>query len=279
MIKRILVPLDPSPFSLAATDNAIALAQRHQAELTGMVILDLPGIRKATGPVPAGAAHYAETLKDVQEMDAQTRIEGLLVDFKKKCTEAGIAHREAEYQGVPSELILSCSQHFDLLCLGLETHYHFETSDRPGKSLDKILDHTATPIYAFPAGWKPIIGPRKVLIAYNGSLPAARALQRYAQLMDPTNTHVILLAADMDWETGKHYLDKAEELLRAHLFTEVQAEWTSHSVIEAVSGQFLAEVDEIVAGTHSRRGLLKFALGDMTSWLIRESDKPLFLVA
>ncbi len=279
MIKRILVPLDPSPFCQAALDNAIILAQRHNAELTAMVILDMPGIRKAIGPVPPGAAHFAETLKDAQELDAQTRIGKLLADFKKQCDQNGIEHREGEYQGVPSELILGCAQHFDLLCLGQETHFHFETSDRPGDSLEKILDHTATPIYAFPAGWKPITENRKALITYNGSLSAARALQRYAQLMDPADTHIILLAADMEWEVGTHYLNKAEELLQAHGFKDVQREWTSKSVIEAVSQKFLAEVDEVVAGTHSRRGLLDFRLGDMSRWLIRESDKPLFLVA
>ncbi len=279
MIKRILVPLDPSPFSAAATINAIAMAQKYDAELTGMVVLDLPGIRKSIGPVPPGAAHFAESMKDAQELDAQNRITELLEQFKVRCEQAEVRHREAEYQGVPSELILNCSQHYDLMCLGLETHFHFETSDRPGDSLEKVLDHTATPIYAFPAGWQPVKGKRRVLIAYNGSLPAARALQRFAQMMDPGDIHVVLLAADMDWETGKHYLDRAEELLRAHAFAEIQQEWTSRSAIDAVSQKFLAEVDEVVAGTHSRRGLLHFSLGDMSTWLIKHADKPLFLVA
>ena len=180
---------------------------------------------------------------------------------------------------MPSELTLGCSQYYDLLCLGQETHFHFVTSDRPGDSFAKILDHTATPICAFPAEWQPVKGKRRVLIIYNNSLPATRALQRYVQLMDPADTHVVLLVADTDWETGKHYLDRAEELLQAHSFKEIQQEWTSRSVIEAMSQDFLAEVDEVVAGTHSRRGLLNFALGRTSSWLVQESGKLLFLVA
>jgi nucleotide-binding universal stress UspA family protein len=279
MIKRILVPLDPSQFCQAALDSAIDLAQRHDAELTAMVILDMPGIHKAIGPVPLGARHFAETLKDAHELDAQSRIEQLISDFTSQCDRNDVKHREAEYQGIPSKLILEYAQHFDLLCLGQETHFHFETSDRPGDSMEKILDHTATPIYAFPAGWKPVTENRRTLIAYNGSLSASRALQRYAQLMDPADTHIILLAANMEWEIGSHYLKNAEEFLQAHGFKDVKQEWTSKSVIEAVSQTFLAEVDEVVAGSHSRRGFLDFKLGDMSRWLIRESDKPLFLVA
>ena len=52
MIKRILLPLDSSPYTDTAMEIGCDLAERHGAELTGLVILDIPGIEKSIGPVP-----------------------------------------------------------------------------------------------------------------------------------------------------------------------------------------------------------------------------------
>jgi len=54
MIKRILLPLDASPFTAAATEAACLLAKNQDAQITGLVVIDIPGIKKSIGPVPLG---------------------------------------------------------------------------------------------------------------------------------------------------------------------------------------------------------------------------------
>ncbi len=75
MIKRILLPLDPSSYTKTATYIACKIAQLHHAEVTGLVILDLPGIERSIGPIPMGALHYAEKIELAKKVEASQRIE------------------------------------------------------------------------------------------------------------------------------------------------------------------------------------------------------------
>ena len=112
MIKRILVPLDPSPFSETAVELGCKIAKNNNAELTGLVVLDIPGIEKSVGPIPVGGIYYAEQLEAAKQKEAQERISKLLDKFKKKCDREGIKHRVAEFQGSPSDGIIKESIFF-----------------------------------------------------------------------------------------------------------------------------------------------------------------------
>jgi nucleotide-binding universal stress UspA family protein len=63
MIKRILVGLGGTEYATTATNHAVALALAHNAELTGVSVLDEVRLT-ATGPVPLGGSHYAHQLAE-----------------------------------------------------------------------------------------------------------------------------------------------------------------------------------------------------------------------
>jgi len=281
MIKRILVPLDPSPYTETALEIACFIAKRHDAELTGLVILDVAGIEKSIGAVPAGGLHYAEKLKQVKAKEAGERIEQLLAKFRAKCRREGVRHREAEHQGSPSERIISESNYYDAVTIGMRTHFRFEDSNKGGDTLEEILDESVTPVYAVPAKYSfaKAAGESltKVLIAYDNSLPAARALQRFAQFAIPETQEAILLSAGRDQAAAEFYLSQAEAYLHAHGITRVTTEWTSGKIIDAVRDKYLDWADMVVAGAHSKRGLLDFKLGSLTKFLIKQAKKPLLI--
>ena len=77
MIKRILLPLDASPFTAAATEAACVLARDQGARITGLVVLDVPGIEKSIGPVPLGAGHYAKRLEGSRREEAEKLVDEL----------------------------------------------------------------------------------------------------------------------------------------------------------------------------------------------------------
>ena len=111
-MKRILIPLDTSPYSDTALDVGCVIAKQHDAELTGLVVLDIPGIKKSIGPVPLGGFYYAEKLEKEKEREARKRIQKLIAKFREKCTKEGVKYREAETQGSPSEQIVKESIFF-----------------------------------------------------------------------------------------------------------------------------------------------------------------------
>ena len=92
MLRRILIPLDPSPYAAAAVEYGCFLAKRHDAEVTGLVVLDIPGIEKSVGPVPIDGLQYAERLEEAKAKEAHERIQALLERFKEKCQKEGVIH-------------------------------------------------------------------------------------------------------------------------------------------------------------------------------------------
>ena len=280
MIKRILIPLDPSPYTETATKIGCAVARQQGAELTGLVVLDIPGIEKSIGMVPLGGLYYAERLEKQKEREARDRIQSLLSRFKETCEKAGVAHREAELQGSPSERILGESMFYDAVIVGLRTFYQFETSDSPGDSLEEILDHAITPVYGVPERFSLPVVPEekiKVLIPFDGSLPSARALHRFAQLAVPDAMEVVLLMSDPDREKADSYLDRAEAYLKAHAVSDVKKEWTSQEIIQAVDDHYLDWATMVVVGAHAKAGLFDFMVGSLTRYLIEKAEKPVLI--
>lgn len=276
MIRRILTPLDPSPYGKTALEYSCYVASKHQAEVTGIVVLDLPGIEKSIGPVAAGALYWAEKLEKFRIAEAQTHIKKLLNNFNHVCTDKNIAHSEAKVQGSPSEQIIFESIFYDLVVMGLRTYYHFETDEKYGNTLDKVLNNTITPILAVPEKFTEI---RKVLIAFDGSFPAVRALQRFTHLAAnyDLDFEIKILMSDSDREKAHYYLDHAKEYLSAYKVQRVKKEWTADPVIDAMKNGYLEWADLIVCGVHSRNFLKDFLVGSLVKFLINEGSKPLFL--
>ena len=280
MIKRVLIPLDPSPFTKTALETGCFIAKQHGAELTGLVVLDIPGIRKSVGPVPIGGMHYAEKLEEFKEKEAKERIQLLLSMFREKCEKEGVRHREANHQGSPSERIIRESIYYDAVIMGMRTYFHFETSDKTGNTLDKILDHSITPIYGVPERYSlPNIPEEKVkvLIAFDGSLPAARALQRFAQLSLPDVVEVMLLTSKQNKDVAEYHLEQAAAYLNTHSIFKVKREWTSEKIISAIEEKYLDWANLIVVGAHSKKGLVDFMVGSLTKYLIKVAKKPILI--
>ncbi|RQV99489.1 MAG: universal stress protein [Calditrichaeota bacterium] len=280
MIKRILIPLDPSPYTDSALEIGTAMAKINNARLTGLVVLDIPGIEKSIGPVPLGGLYYAEKMEKAHRQKAETRIHELLQKFRQKCESAGVEFQEAELQGSPSERIIRESIFYDAIIIGMRTYFHFETQDTPGDSLEKVLDQTITPVYAVP---EKLVIPHltdekmNVLIAFDGSLPSARAMQRFAQLAPVDVFNVRLLISEPDEKKAHYYLNQAEIYLNCHNVNQVQQEWIREDIIEAIDENYLDWAHILVVGAHSKSGLFGFKVGSLTRHLIKLARKTILI--
>jgi len=274
MIKKILVPLDPSPYAASAVKYAGYIAERQNATVTGMVTYDIPGIEKSIGSYPTGGMYWAEKLEESRMEEAKQKIYQMLDDFKASCKKENIKWQEAEVQGIPSKMILAEGMFYDLIVVGQKTFYHFETQNEPGDSLEKILDHSITPILAVPEKFKPI---KNVLIAFDGSLPATRALKRFAHLAMVNDFEIKLLMAKTDLKTGEYYLNKAENYLKDYGVTRITKEWSPEEVIDIVDEKYLDWADLFVTGMHSKKGLLDFFVGSLPKYLLKKSNVPVLI--
>ena len=274
MIQRILTPLDPSAYTAAVLQYSCYIAKRENAEVTGVAVLDIPGIEKSFGPETAGGIYWAEQLKKHKLEDAQKHIDMLLKKFKTVCSEQGIKHSAAEVQGSPSERIAMDSMFYDLLVMGQKTFYHFETNPGPGEILHKVLKQTITPILAVPDHFREI---KKVLIAFDGNMPTARALQRFAHLAIASDLDVqVVMSGKLEGE-GRYYLKNARTYLHKYGVKKIQTHFTKEPIQEVLQGKYLKWADLVVCGVHSQNIIQKFFVGSLSQFLIEESNKAVFL--
>lgn len=274
MIQRILTPLDPSAYTAAAMQYSCYIAKREKAEVTGVAVLDIPEIEKAVWPEAAGGFFWAEKLKEHKLEDAQKHIDTLLKKFKTVCSEQGIKHSAAEEQGSPSEKIVMDSMFYDLLVMGQKTFYHFETEPGPGETLHKVLKQTITPILAVPDHFQEI---KKVLVAFDGSMPTARALQRFTHLAIASDLEVQVVMSGKVEEEGKYYLKNASTYLHKYGVKKIRTHFTKEPIQEVLQEKYLKWADLVVCGMHSQNLIQKFFVGSLSRFLIEESDKAVFL--
>jgi nucleotide-binding universal stress UspA family protein len=280
LIKRILVPLDPSPFSDSAVETACRIAGFWNAEVHGLVVLDVKRIEGGIGPVPLGAEHFADKLEKHRIAEAEERISSLLAAFRSRCEKSGTAHREAELQGSPSLSITERASLYDLVVIGLSTFFRFDAADHAGDELDALLDRSATPVLGVtervPA-WNDPDGRIRVVSAYDGSPASANSLRQCFQVFPPERVALRLLRSGGVREPGETSLRLARDYAESYRAGSVEIEWTSQGVLDAIRERHGHWADVIAVGAHAKKGPFDFMVGSLTKSLIRDPIKPLFI--
>jgi len=274
MIKRILLPLEFSHYSEAALQYACCVAQHQKATITGTAVLVTPGIQQCVGPIDAKVPDWTKKLGKVLLEQINQRLAKLLDRFNQTCQQEGVAHIATEFQGTCPEQIMFQSIFYDLVVMGFRSSYYFEESEHVDVPLEKILSHTITPILVVPKKFLPI---RKALLAFDGSMPAARAMQRFSHLVQAKEMEFTVLMSHPDQDTASYYLNKAEEYMKAHDLQNIKKEWTPKNIISIIKEQYMDEVDMFITGTHSHGHLKHFFIGSLTRFLLEEAKKPLFI--
>lgn len=274
-VKRILVPLDSSSFSDSAARTACMLAKKHDATVAGVAVLDSPEIRSSI--IPAVGPYYPMMLDAVREKihHADQVLHESMERFAGICAEAGVEHRETEYEGIPAQKLLESSIFHDVIVTGLETHFHFETRGGEGESIDKLLKHTATPVLAVPETG--LLKLENVVITFDGSFGASRALRDFLILAEPFQPDITVITAGLEREKSDFLLGNAGKLLRAHGFSSIELVAKDEEIENAIPESLLRTTDLIVAGIHSKHRIKDIFVGSFTSKLIESGDIPLFL--
>jgi nucleotide-binding universal stress UspA family protein len=279
MIKRILVPLDPSEFTETAIRTACAIAKINGSTITGLVILDTEGIHDSIGPLPPGVSFYAKELASSKIEKSKVHIRNLLSKYKKYCVEQGVDFVEAQRQGSPSQRIIETAMFYDVIVTGMRSYFHFETDDHSGESLDHVLDRTVTPVFAVPKSYPtPVVnGKHKVLVCFDGSQSSARAMQRFAQLRAPENIDYTIVMCHKDENYATAMLEEAEQFLISHNAHEVSTRYYNEDILNVVTNKYLEDFDFVVLGSHSKKGIFDFLVGSLAKFMIDDSKTPIFL--
>jgi nucleotide-binding universal stress UspA family protein len=277
MIRRALVAMDGSAHGVAAATLAIEWARRFDAELIGLGILDKPSIT-APEPVSFGGTYYKRQRDEARLADAHRQVLQLLEDFHHRCKTAGVRCTVLEDIGAPHEQIISEAAGCDVVVIGRETHFQFETKDQPDATLSKVLHDSPRPVVVVPP--EPAAGTG-VLVAYGSGRGVARTLLTFALLGLAGDEPVCLLAIDHDLARAEARLHPAGQLLTAHGVRVALQPLASN---DAPAALILDEVRRqrprlVVMGAHGHHPVRNLFFTSVTRAVLKESPVPVFVGA
>jgi len=272
-MKRILVGLSGTPYTTTAIRHTHEFAERHEAEVTGVTIVDLPRLANV-GPVPAGAGSAAHDLVEYRMQVTEQRVKEAVAEFDKAFEDAPTPHRVVHETGDPFEQLVSLWRYHDLTVLGLRGIFEYGLVHHPKDYLTTLVKKGIRPILAVSREYREI---KRVLIAYNGSLESAKAMKYFANADLWDDLTVRIACWDDKAAQASQLLTDAAGYCRAYGFeveTDHQPGDARESLVEYAE-QWGADL--IVMGATNRARIFKYVLGDTVLHTIKNADMPLFL--
>jgi nucleotide-binding universal stress UspA family protein len=211
MLKSMLVALDQSG-SGAATTLALDWSKRLAARLMGLAVFDEASIVRHE-PVPIGAAEFKKR-RDIERLaNAHKQLQHALERFRELCATAGVRESASEDIGDPAECILRNAHRCDLIVVGRETNFQFDTQDIQDATLGQIIGRSPRPIVVVPRDLPQGSG---VVVAYGGGREVARTLQIFQLLGLSFNETVHLVNVNRRGATANGFANYAAEFLQVH---------------------------------------------------------------
>lgn len=280
-LKDILVHLDATEQSRTRLRVATALAQEHDAHLTGLHVVDVTLPMFVAGDASGGGAALAELIEQMRQ-DALADAARIEAEFREQLRRDGLAKGEWRMvEGSAPDVVALHARYADLAIVGQEDPEGGSPAGA-GAIIEAALFASGRPVLVVPhAGRFETVG-RKVLIGWNASREAARAVNDALPLIARADVATVL-AANPDSTPGGHGdqpgADIALHLARHGLTAEVE-----HLVApEVPDGDLLLNraselsADLLVVGAYGHSRLRELVLGGVTRTLLRQMTVPVLM--
>jgi len=274
-MRSLLVALDETPAALGAAQFAVALAARHGATATGAGVLDIDYL---TAPEPRGIGteHFKIQADLARLKRAHERNERLGAEFQKCLTSENVAGEFLVLEGDPEAELCEAAKTHDLVVIGRDSDFHGSPGGRLTRTVERLLKDSCRPLIVTPDSVK---RSSRIVVAYDGSAPSARALQLFTLLGlgDRSELHVISVdpdqaAADRRARGAASYLARHGSAATLH---PIAARDDPADLVIAEAQSLGAGL--LVMGAHGHRGWREVLLGSFTTRMLARSPTPLFI--
>jgi nucleotide-binding universal stress UspA family protein len=274
MIKRILVGLAGTIYTPVAIERAVTLAKAHDAEVTGVTVLDPRRLRRVE--------QIDQTQRDFQPGQQAPStplspdcIEGSIQQLEQSCQVSGLKYRVLRESGDPFTKLIDAARYHDLMVFGLRSvlKYDFHAGS-PESLLIRLVGAGVRPLIAVSEEYRSI---SRVLIAYNGSMESAKAMKRFVQMRLWPGAELKIVTFHPSDSKANDLLWAAEEYCRAHGYRVCHQSNPGDPTILLLAAATLWQADMIVMGNSARSVLVRNFLGDTLLATLRDTKIPLFL--
>jgi nucleotide-binding universal stress UspA family protein len=280
--KDILVHLDGDPRSAARLGIAAGLARRFDAHLTGVYVVDIPSVEFFYGAAMPLGGGGAEQVIDQIRADAVAAAEPVEASFRELLRREGLDGGWRLVEGSLPATVALHARYADLTVLGqADPGQRFGRLDHEAAAVATVMG-SGRPILAVPfAGDFPVVGQR-VLVAWNASREAARAVNDALPLLREASA-VTVLAVNPRRGIGGHGDVPAADIALHLARHGVKAEAAHTVATDIPDGEALLSyaadigADLIVAGAYGHSRARELVFGGVTRTLLAEMTAPVFL--
>lgn len=275
MLRSLLVGVNGTQWSQAACEIGVAWAAELKIPLTCLGALDLVALTSLSS-VPIGAGELITTCDPELISFEQEKIKTGLQKAGQLAEKAGVECRLINCEGNPATLLGEEAQRHDLLILGRRGPTEVGSNSAPSDTLTEILRHAPRPIIL--AAQK-IPKSSNVIIAYDGSVQAARTLQSFVSsgLYHGHPLHLVGISDSPD--VMSKALGLAADFLGAHcLKAETHVVPIRRTIAESLIG-FTGQVPAglMVIGAYGQPWYKEFLFGSVTKSVLAQVPVPMFL--
>lgn len=274
-IKTIAVLIDATSTQESRIAYAVNLCLRHDAHLVGVYQLPSHFPGDASSSFARGHLAIADALRQ-REMQQNALIDKARESFTKLTAQQQIrCEFRIHSSRINDERRLS-SLHADLVIAGSPKRWEYD-----GPSPDIIQLATGVPFLLVPDGWQRTIPPQNVLIGWNASREARRAIGDALPLLAAA-TSVTLLIVDpqqIALEDEEPGFEVALFLLRHGVRLKVEPIQSNGKKPANIITDYAVsnESDLIVLGAYSHSRSREIILGGVTRFLLAHSPVPLLI--
>lgn len=271
-LRDILVYVNETENARLRIEAAVALAMDHDAHLTGI------GVRMPVDtPTYALAAIPADVLADVEKRET-VALAGAKVVFDSYVKHAGWSERSSwvEDTGGVVDTVSQNARFADLTVVGQQPALELRDSyiDLP----DEFVLHSGRPVLVIPEiGVTRPIGKR-VVVAWNGSREAARAVADAMPILERAEA-VDILSIEIKDVGELQGLDVAHHLARHGVKASVKRSVANNIEASDVLLNFVADesMDLIVMGAYGHSRMREVILGGMTRDVLTHMTVPVLM--
>jgi nucleotide-binding universal stress UspA family protein len=277
-LKNIGVFVDATPEGEKRADYAATLAHQCRAHLAGIHVV-------SAGRPEHRSDYYVIGEKAIRASLAWEKAadEAVTINVRRRF-EAISAKRDlsAEFRvirrGGPDEDLVLGSLHSDLVVIGQR-----QLQELPGYlSPEKLLLASGAPILVVPSGWKSELIGQKILVGWNASREARRAVADALPFLVAAPS-VTLLVVDSNERADRHGeepgADIALYLARHGAHVEVEQVSSRGSPVADIILSYAADhgMDLIVIGAYSHARSVEMVFGGVTRTLLKQSPIPVLM--
>lgn len=274
MIRSILLALAEAPYDASAKNCAFWLAKKEDSHIHALAVIDIaifeaPVLGTADGLMPSVVTpplKESQSLMDDLTAAARERLDR----FTAQCASRGIPSSTEVRTGIPGEVISRTGTGHDMVVVS-RTGYNrvANTRETVDALVAPVIRNSVRPVLVAGSEFRNGAEVRNILVAYDGSTHAARALWVAAELAARPGVHCDLITVAHSEETGWDILAPAEEFLLHH-GVEPEKKVFVGSKPSTVICDLVAsgEVDIVIMGAYGHSPIREVLFGSTTERIL-----------